>query len=299
MLPFIFNVQNRQLQHIEFFHIDHFEKNYHRVKPAPGLEHFIDFFWETKFDPLWEEHPQGFSDALFPNIGYTYLFNLGTPFTMQIEDQSFNMKTDGFLPRHKAIECYHQPGNKLFGIKFKISPVIFKTKINFAEYREFIYPLSYLMEQSVIDKIKKAGSFEERVDILNEYFRSIIEAYAGSWEPIRIVAEILQHCDTKNDFTTPVEDLAAQNKISARTLQRYFETYTSLSSKKALQIMRIRKSVQQLVNAPKDFHYSNYGYYDHSHFYKHLKQFVRKETLQHLKPHLHLLNKLHKEKTGQ
>jgi len=280
------------VQHIEFFHIDHFENNYHRVSPAAGLEGFIDFFWETKFDGLLEENPKGFSDALFPNIGYTYLINLGTPFVMQVDDKKFNMKTDGFLPRNKAIECYHRQGNRLFGIKFKISPIIFKTKVNFAEYREYIYPLSYLMEQSVIDKVKKAISFEERIDILNTYFQSIIKTYSGSWEPIRIVSEILQHCDTKNDFTTSVEEFAAQYNISARTLHRYFETTTSLSSKKALQVLRIRKAVQQLANAPTDFTYEQYGYYDYSHFCKHLKQFLRKDTIEGMKPHLQLLQKI-------
>ena len=218
------------MQHIEFFHIDHFEKNYHRVKPAPELESFIDFFWETKFDDLLQQYPEGFSDALFPNIGYTYLINLGTPFVMQVGDKKFDMKADGFLPRNNSIECYHRQGNKLFGIKFKISPIIFKTKVDFSEYREYIYPLSYLMEQSVIDQVKKAASFEERINILNGYFKSIVENYKGSWEAIRIVSEILQHCNNTNDFTTTVEEFATRYKISERTLHRYFETTTSLSS---------------------------------------------------------------------
>lgn len=282
------------MQHVEFFHIDHFENNYYRVKPPALLSGFIDFFWETKFDALLQQNPKGFSDALFPNIGYTYLINLGTPFTMQIGDKKFEMKTDGFLPRNKSIECYHRQGNRLFGIKFKISPVIFTKKVNFAEYREFIYPLSYLMEQKIIDAIKKAISFDERVQILIDYFNSIVEAYAGSWETMRIVSSILQYCDDKNDFTTPVEKFAAQYKISPRTLHRYFETTTSLSSKKALQIMRIRKAAAHLATSPGSFKYANYGYYDYSHFYKHLKEFFRKDTMQNLKPHLILLSKLHK-----
>lgn len=283
------------MQHIEFFHIDHFEKNYHRAKPASGLEGFIDFFWETKFDELLQQYPDGFSDALFPNIGYTYLINLGTPFVMQVDEKKFYMKTDGFLPRNKSIECYHREGNHLFGIKFKISPIIFKTKVNFAEYREYIYPLSYLMEPAIIEKVKKAGSFEERAKIVNEYFRSIVEAYSGSWEAIRIVSEILQYCERENDFTRPVEELATQYNISARTLHRYFETTTSLSSKKALQILRIRKAVQQLANSPATFNYIQYGYYDYSHFCKHLKQFLRKETIAGLQPHLQLLKAVNKK----
>lgn len=231
------------MQRVEFLDVDHFENNYHRVRAPASLARFIDFFWETKFDDLLKQHPGGFSDALFPNIGYTYLINLGTPSTMQVDDKYFEMKTDGFLPRNTSIECYHQQGNCLFGIKFKISPVIFKTRVNFAEYREYIYPLSYIMEQPVIDEVKKAAGFEERVAILNGYFQSIIDIYAGSWEPIRIVSGLLQQCDKQNDFTTSIEAHAAGYGISPRTLQRYFESTISLSGKKALQIMRISSAL--------------------------------------------------------
>jgi AraC-like DNA-binding protein len=286
------------MQHVEFFHKEHFSERYHRVPPSKSLAHFIDFFWETDFEGLWKDHPDGFSDALFPNIGYTYLINLGTPFVMQVKEKKFEMRTDGFLPRLHAIECYHRTGNQLFGIKFKISPVLFISPVNFSEYRNFIYPLSYLMEQSVIDQVKKASSFEARVELLDNYFQGIVRKYSGSRDAIRIVSAILHHCDKKNDFNTSVEDFASQYRISARTLHRYFETVTSLSAKKALQILRIRKAADHLANDPESFHYSKYGYYDHSHFYKHLRQFVQKETLKSLQPHLVLLQKLHKKKSG-
>jgi AraC-like DNA-binding protein len=283
------------VQHVEFFHTDHFENNYHRTPPPAALRHFIDFIWETDFGHLWEQYPQGFSDALFPNIGYTYLVNLGTPFVMQVADQFFDMKSDGFLPRHRSIECYHRPGNQLFGIKFKTSPVLFQKKVNFAEYREYIFPLSYLVDQPIIDTIKAVGSFEERVNIIAAYYLPIIEQHAGSLQEAHIVTEILDRCFRDNDFTISIESLAEQYGVSTRTLQRYFEKATSISSKNALQIMRIRKATAHLANTPDSFHYSQYGYYDHSHFYKHLKQFLQKNTLQNLQPHLELLKNLHKK----
>src|SRR5262249_28660841 len=119
-------IVNWFVQHVEFFNKDHFEEKYHRITPAAGLRLFIDFFWETNFDDLWKAHPKGFSDVLFPNIGYTYLINLANPFIMQAGDKKIEMKSDGFLPRHTSLECYHRPGNKLFGIKFRVSPVIFE-----------------------------------------------------------------------------------------------------------------------------------------------------------------------------
>ncbi len=281
------------MQHIEFFHIDHFENNYDRVKPVEELSAFIDFFWETKFDALLQQNPEGFSDALFSALGYTYIINLGTPFIMQVEEEKFEMKTDGFLPRHKAIECYHSVGNRLFGIKFKASPVLFEKKINFSEYKNFIFPLAYLLDQKIINKVKAAADFGSRVNILTKYFINIVQKYSGSLRPTQIVTEIIGHCNATGNFTTPISEYAQQYKISTRTLQRYFESNTSLSSKKALQILRIRKATQHLATSPADFHYSLYGYYDHSHFYKHLKSFLQKTTLQSLQPHLKLLEGLH------
>jgi len=238
------------------------------------LSHFIDFFWETDFSHLWADHPAGFSDVLFANTGYTYLINLGTPFTMQVGERKFEMRTDGFLPRHKRLECFHQKDNCIFGIKFRVSPILFIKNINFSEYTEYIYPLSYLLDPNIIETIKKASTFSERVDAVTRYFASIIEGNEKKQLPVSIVTSIMNNCDKENDFTTPIEDIAARYKISSRTLQRYFETCTGIGSKQALQVMRIRKATEHMVNSPNDFHYSKYGYYDYSHFSKHLRSFL-------------------------
>ena len=281
------------VQHVEFFHTGHFEKKYHRIIPPAGLRLFIDFFWETDFDDLWSIYPKGFSDALFPNTGYTYLINLANPFIMQVDTRKFEIKVDSFLPRHKAIECYHRPGNKLFGIKFRVSPVIFEKKINFAEYRDYMFPLSYLIDRAIINRVKLAGSFHERVSILNSYFQKIIKQYSGSLREVEMVTAILNHCDRHNDFSSSIESFAKKYKISTRTLQRYFEKATSISSKKAIQIMRIRKAAAHIARSPQTFHVADYGYYDHSHFYKHLRQFLQKDTLKNLQPVLKMLHALH------
>ena len=270
------------MQHVEILDKEHFDKNYHRVKPARAVAHFIDFYWQTKFDKLWDVYPDGFSDALFPNIGYTYLVNLGTPFVMQVGKKKFDMKTDGFLPRHQSIECFHQAGNCLFGIKFKISPIIFEKKVDFSEYNDAIFPLSYLLEKQVLDNLKQPCSFNERVNLLNSYYGAIVKKFEGSALPISIVSEIIDNCSKTMAFTEPIENMAAKYSISSRTLQRYFEKCTSLSTKKTLQILRIRKAVEQMADDPSNFNFNHYGYYDYSHFYKHLQQFLPRPVLQKL-----------------
>lgn len=236
---------------------------------------------------------------MFPNLGYTYLINMGTPFVMQVEDTKFNMKTDGFLPRPGYIECFHQPGNILFGIKFKVSPVIFEKKIDFADYSGSIFPLSYLAEPGLLSKIKKASSFEKRVEILVDYYQQKLDKYEGSLQPVNIVTSILDVAVKKNSYNIPVEELAMKYQISARTLQRYFRVCTGVNSKTALQILRIRKAVSAILSTPKNFYYRDYGYYDFSHFYKHLKQFFHNDTLKHIKPHLQLLQAMKKNRAGK
>ncbi|HEU4861795.1 MAG TPA: AraC family transcriptional regulator [Chitinophagaceae bacterium] len=284
------------MRHIEFIHTDHFENNYYRHHVQGKLSLFIDFFWQTKFEKLWRQYPEGFSDVLFPNLGYTYLINLGTPFVMQVEDIKFNMKTDGFLPRPGHIECFHQPGNVLFGIKFKVSPVIFEKKIDFADYRGSIFPLSYLAEPGLLNKIRKTASFEKRVQLLMKYYEQKLDKYEGSLQPVSIVTSLLDNAIKTNNYNKTVEELAMQNQISARTLQRYFRACTGVNSKKALQVLRIRKAVATILLSPESFDYMDYGYYDFSHFYKHLKQFLHNDTLKHIKPHLQLLQTLRKKR---
>ncbi len=279
------------MQHIEFFHREHFEDDYHRRKADNELSRFIDYFWETDFDALYKKYPAGFSDALFPNIGYTYLINLGTPFIMQLDNEKFEIKNDAFLPRHCNMICHHSAGNRIFGIKFKVSPEVFRKNIDFSEYKEYIFPLAYLIDRDIVNKIKHADDFSKRVEIISAYYKKIIAQDSGSLKYVDIVTTILEDCYTRNEFNVPVEELAARHHISLRTLQRYFEKATSISSKQALQIIRIRKAVEQLMTDPAGFSFGSYGYYDYSHFYKHLKQFLSGHSLSALEPHLGFLKK--------
>lgn len=274
------------MEHIEFIDKNHFEYRYHRKWATGRLGRYIDFCWETDFDTLWAEHPEGFSDVLFPNIGYTYLINLGTPFTMQLGNNRFDVKSEGFLPRHSYITCGHSVGNRLFGIKFRVCPIVFEKDVDFSEYRENIYPLAYLIDRSIVQKVKQAGGFAERVKIVFDHYENVLSKYEGSLSYVNVVTAILQECMEKNIFTISIEEAALQNNISVRTLQRYFRATTSFSSKQALQTIRIRQAVQRLTSTPGAFRFSDFGYYDYSHFYKHLLQFAGERYIRFFSPRM-------------
>lgn len=275
-------------RNIEFFDRDHFHQNFHRKKAKRSLSRFIDFFWETDFDHLWNTYPAGFEDLLFPNVGYTYLINLGSPFTMKFDDTAFTIRNDGFLPRYKNITTIHSPGNRVFGIKFRVSPIIFEKKIDFSEY-SYIFPLSYLIDRSIVDRIKQAATFTDRVSLISDHYTALISRYEGSLKYVDVVTTILSE-EEKNNFTTPIERIAGHQNLSVRTLQRYFEAATGTSCKQALQVMRIRKALSAFIEDRKVFNLQDYGYFDRSHFQKHARQFLQGHKEANLSTHLQLLN---------
>ncbi|RYY95472.1 MAG: hypothetical protein EOO11_15765, partial [Chitinophagaceae bacterium] len=252
------------MQHIEFFHRDHFQQRYHRRTARKALSYFIDFFWETDFDTLWAQHPDGFSDALFPNVGYTYMLNLGTPFVMQLGGTHFPVKIDTFLPRQQYMICHHSPGNRIFGIKFRVSPIVLEKKVNFSEYRESVHPLSYLIDRSVLHAVKAAASFDERVALITQYYQRIIDQHSQARDHVSLVTQLLKEATDGQEFSVPITELAERHRISARTLQRYFLATTGISGKQALQLLRIRSAVELLVARPAQFRFEDFGYYDYS-----------------------------------
>jgi len=199
------------MQHIEYIHPDYFA-GYHFVRyPGKELSSFIDYYWETDFDSLWKEYPEGFSDVIFPNIGYTYLINLGTPFRIRLSGSSFLMKIDCFMPRNVPMECFHKTGNKIVGIKFKLSPVLLEKKINFSEYRNNMYPLSYLIDRDIFVRVKGARSFDRRVDILNYYYSTIVQQQQDHFLFVKMVSKILEECSSGNGFTQSIGSASPGN----------------------------------------------------------------------------------------
>jgi AraC-like DNA-binding protein len=275
----------KERQHIELIDEDHFTNRYAHIYPENELSMYIEYCWETRFGNLLEEVPQGFSDVVLPNIGYTYMINLGTPFKIELDNQVFELKSGGFLPRHEPIIAHHSVGNKIFGIKFNVCPIVFEKDVDFSDYKQYIYPLAYLMDKTVIDRVKAARSFQERSHIVFEHYDALLKIHSGSLQYVTTVTEILKRYKEENDFNMAIGQIAEQYNISPRTLGKYFETTTSFSSKQALQIIRIRMAVAQFVSNPREFDYAKYKYWDYSHFCKHLRQFTA-EHFHHFQ-HLH------------
>ncbi|WP_207491488.1 helix-turn-helix domain-containing protein [Aridibaculum aurantiacum] len=264
----------KERQHIELIDKGHFEHRYSHMYAEKEISMYIEYCWESRFENLLEENPGGFSDVILPNIGYTYMINLGTPYSIKLANQIFCVKTGCFLPRQVPISAHHSVGNKIFGIKFKVCPIVFEKDVDFSDYKQYIYPLAYLIDKKIIEKIKSAQDFQERANIVFTHYNGLIKMHSGSLQYVTTVTEILKRYIEENNFNLAIGQIAEQYNISPRTLGRYFETTTGFSSKQALQLLRIRMAVSEYVKNPQEFDYAKFNYWDYSHFCKHLKQFT-------------------------
>ncbi len=101
------------------------------------------------------------------------------------------MKTDGFLSVTMPSNVFINRAI-IYSVSSSVShQVIFEKKINFSEYKGYIFPLSYLLDQSIIDKSKKSSSFEERINVLSKYFLSALHKHESSSPAVSIVSNIL------------------------------------------------------------------------------------------------------------
>jgi hypothetical protein len=62
------------MEHLEFISKDHFDEDYRRKCKSQAFA-LHRFLLGNRLDFLLEQHPEGFGDVLFPNIGYTYLIS--------------------------------------------------------------------------------------------------------------------------------------------------------------------------------------------------------------------------------
>ncbi|QLC67323.1 helix-turn-helix transcriptional regulator [Flavobacterium sp. LPB0248] len=139
-------------------------------------------------------------------------------------------------------------------------------------------------------KIKIDSDSHIVVNTINSYF----EALSNSHSEKDIIEKICEIIKLKN-FEVSVSDLSQSLNSSQRLLQIKFKVATGLTIKKYIQILKFRKSVDQMLNANLEklslTEIALYNkYFDQSHFIRKFKD-VTKMTPKMFNPDLYFLSK--------
>lgn len=262
---------------------DPITSRYKFYTPCGGLAPFIEYFWESAFD----EDNNPLKDALltiklFPSFTPTFLINLGDSYRFASGEHNYmpGPADHVLVRRNKIVEYRHTPGNKLFGVKFFAGGLQSLLNTSLPGTTDKALPLDQVISSRVIKKIKKAGCFEERVVILQEYLLNRCTTAAEDDRPFMFVQKVINEYHSSDmEFTNA--EIAARLYTTPKTLCRNFTKLTGITPKNYFSIFRTRKALTGYVNDTTSFSPLDYGYYDMSHFYKDVIKFTGKKLAEH------------------
>jgi AraC-like DNA-binding protein len=127
----------------------------------------------------------------------------------------------------------------------------------------------------VTDAFFCADKTGERMSIVQNYLLSL---YTPNEERIPVIKKVFADIARHTSIFT-VEQLAAQQKMTVRSLQRLFKEYVGVSPKWAIQLFRLREAAQQM-ESQNHIDFSRLalelGYSDQAHFSKDFKRITGK-----------------------
>jgi hypothetical protein len=230
------------MPYCEFFDEDYFSNNYIKKQPNTSLSLICDFFWESNFQP---ELQPPFSDKVFPDTGYSAVFNIGTPFRITIDGQLLYISKDIFFPRNRIVKSIHSAGNKLFGIKFHVNPFLLKNEYGKSNSPSAISPLLDLFNESLISEIKYAASFDDRVKIAEKYLSAQLNNCSNKIG-IDLVTGVIKEMK-KGTGISSYDAIINNIPFTGEVIHRYFTECAGWSLHNCWKNLRFRKAIKHYM----------------------------------------------------
>jgi AraC-like DNA-binding protein len=233
---------------------------YCEFQPHPALTPYIDAYWVVKTEKV---NPT--VSRIMPDGCVDIIINSGSDFLS--ENGAFTMKNDkvylvGTMTVFK--DTVQRDNTHLIGIRFK--PLGFPAFYRFSALDE-ITNTTVEFEKNLAPEIHELNS--ETVVVLDQFFLSRISINNP------FLSKVLWDVKTRNGIIT-VHELAKNNVISGRQLERKFRHYLGISPKEYINFVRYQFAIDQIRNNSHksllDVAFST-GYYDHSHLTNEIKKY--------------------------
>lgn len=179
-----------------------------------------------------------------------------------------------------------QPKTKVIIVQFHIWTLSMFPKYDLSDFLDSIIKIN---PEELPFKTQIDSDIEGLLNTINVYFEELSDLYSEK-NVIEKICEIIK----SQEEEISVSEISRDLKLSQRLLQIKFKTATGLTIKKYIQIMKFRKSVDQMVNSDleklKLTDVALYNkYFDQSHFIKKFKD-VTKTTPKMFDPKLYFLS---------
>ncbi|PSK90614.1 helix-turn-helix domain-containing protein [Taibaiella chishuiensis] len=266
------------VRHTEFFSTAHYAAAYTFAAPPPALQDYVELVWQSRFDALDLERQPEVHEQLLAHLSSSLVFSEGQPFAVTSAGQTRSINSDALLVgQHSGpIQFHHLKDNKLTGIKLK--PGTF--------YRLSGIPADALCNNIVSLQTLAPGLYQQLrtlspTSALTQIFNNFHpQAHSFRYNAVKTAMQVYLAGMPENQHP---ERVAAQVHLTPRTLNRYFKEVLGIAPRKAFSIARLRKALgdrSARKASGQAFSFYDYGYTDHSHFYKDLATYGHLHSLQ-------------------
>ncbi|WP_420148721.1 AraC family transcriptional regulator [Spirosoma sp.] len=258
---------------------DNIRKLYRFYAPENELADYIEFFSESSAS---ETHRyvanNTFSIRMFPSWTPTMYINLGEPYVIDVGTKSYQIQkhTDVLILRNNIVERHNLPTDSIFTIKFFPGGLEAVLGINQVQFVDQVVNLEMLLPEWLIRRVKQPICFEERINLLQQYFLNQYQLQRKSDHYRQFVSSTIGTFDDSG-MVLKTGQLADRLYATSKTINRYFRRVIGIPPKQHLSMVRIRAALTGYVTHRNQFFPDAYGYYDMSHFYKDVVRFTGKK----------------------
>jgi AraC-like DNA-binding protein len=259
---------------VEIF--DNIRKIYSFSAPCPELEDYIEFFSESSSEEtaLLADN-KCFTVKMFPSWTPTMWINLGAPYHLVAGDSRYTISTshDVLLLRDSIVERRNMPSDYIFTVKFFPGGLEAVLGIDQTKFISKIVALNEVLPAAIIQQVKTAASFEQRMALLQDFFLLQHVKRRKQDHYIHIVKDSIDlYAASRMQYNT--SEIAERMFVTSKTINRYFNNIVGASPKKYFSILRIRSALTAFVANREIFSPCDHGYHDMSHFYKEVVKFT-------------------------
>lgn len=264
---------------VEIF--DDIRKLYLFRPPCEELMPYIEFFSETSAEAA-RQHTGclPYTIKMFPSWTPTCWINIGAAYQLLQGNISYHIPSGSaiLVTRNTITERVNLPADHLFTIKFYPGGLEAVLGISQPKLTGRLTALQDIVPGRLIAKLRALSSFEQRVQLLENFFLHRLLEKAGTTHYLHLVQQTMA-AYSAGALKYNVNELSARLFTTSKTINRYFHRVIGVSPKQYFTAMRAREALTAWVAGKKGFDPGAYGYYDMSHFYRDSLKFTGRSRL--------------------
>jgi AraC-like DNA-binding protein len=244
--------------------------------PCDELKNYIEFFSESCFESTKQiVQKQFFSIKMFKSWTPTFWINLGPSYHLSLNGNTHLIKANSAIAVTRAVttERINHHNDHLFTVKFYPGALNHLLDVGQAKFNSGLVELRELLPETLIQRIRTAGSFGKRVSVMEQFLLLNKSMKKNTDHYSNLVNQTIASFDA-GGMKLNVSELAFKSFTSSKTLRRYFERVVGISPKQYFESVRLRTALPSFLSNKKNFDPCLYGYYDRSHFYRSVVRFT-------------------------